>query len=93
MGYDLTVRDADQSVIQVSTIKLKLPGYVSILFLQFQYGEDGLDIGKVQFLQDSQLPFLLENYEALRTSLPSQEQLNRFSSEKAEKLYKKVDLL
>lgn len=47
VGYDLTVRDSDKSVIQ------------------FLYGEDGMDITKVQFLNEKQLPFLEKNSEAI----------------------------
>ncbi|GLV36874.1 Son of sevenless [Carabus blaptoides fortunei] len=47
VGYDLTVRDSDRSVIQ------------------FFYGEDGMDISKVQFLKEKQLPFLAANTKAI----------------------------
>ncbi|VDP18285.1 unnamed protein product [Soboliphyme baturini] len=50
VSYDLSVRDADGSIIQ------------------FQYGEDGFDIGKVQFLCSKSYPFLYENAEILRRS-------------------------
>ncbi|KAJ3652064.1 hypothetical protein Zmor_018061 [Zophobas morio] len=47
VGYDMTVRDSDKSVIQ------------------FLYGEDGMDISKVQFLNEKQLGFLADNSKAL----------------------------
>ncbi|KAL3272242.1 hypothetical protein HHI36_022725 [Cryptolaemus montrouzieri] len=47
VGYDMTVRDSDKSVIQ------------------FLYGEDGMDISKAQFLNESHLSFLHENQKAI----------------------------
>ncbi|RZB40094.1 DNA-directed RNA polymerase I subunit RPA1 [Asbolus verrucosus] len=47
VGYDMTVRDSDKSVIQ------------------FFYGEDGMDISKVQFLNKKQLDFLADNSKAM----------------------------
>ncbi|XP_077865105.1 DNA-directed RNA polymerase I subunit RPA1-like [Saccoglossus kowalevskii] len=47
VGYDLTVRDSDGSVVQ------------------FQYGEDGLDILKTPFLQEKQFPFMISNENAV----------------------------
>uniref|UniRef100_A0A914VLZ9 DNA-directed RNA polymerase subunit n=1 Tax=Plectus sambesii TaxID=2011161 RepID=A0A914VLZ9_9BILA len=36
--------------------------------IQFRYGEDGMDVGKVQFLKNSQYPFLEDNLDATRAS-------------------------
>ncbi|XP_070563725.1 DNA-directed RNA polymerase I subunit RPA1-like [Ptychodera flava] len=47
VGYDLTVRDSDGSIIQ------------------FQYGEDALDILKTPFLREKQFPFMIANHTAL----------------------------
>lgn len=47
MGYDLTVRDSDKSVIQ------------------FNYGDDGMDVTKAQFLKRKQMDFLADNCKAI----------------------------
>ncbi|XP_052811234.1 DNA-directed RNA polymerase I subunit RPA1-like isoform X1 [Mya arenaria] len=52
VGYDLTVRDSDNSVIQ------------------FNYGEDGLDLHKTGFLKPRQLPFLVENQGVISSVQP-----------------------
>uniref|UniRef100_A0A8D0GCB4 DNA-directed RNA polymerase subunit n=1 Tax=Sphenodon punctatus TaxID=8508 RepID=A0A8D0GCB4_SPHPU len=36
--------------------------------VQFLYGEDGLDVPKIQFLQPKQFPFIAENYEVIENS-------------------------
>lgn len=98
MGYDLTVRDSDGSVIQVTTyVKVRESffdnkklfiifltvsvyciqehrfyrnktaghfGYIEF-WLQFLYGEDGMDVSKVQFLNEKQIDFLINNRKAI----------------------------
>ena len=35
------------------------------MYLQFRYGEDGLDILKTKLMKTSQFPFLINNHEAI----------------------------
>nr|XP_054764131.1 DNA-directed RNA polymerase I subunit RPA1-like [Lytechinus pictus] len=57
--------------------------------VQFQYGEDGLDISRTPFLHKEQFPFLLQNSKA---HLPSRSKNPALSSDpsQAEKLFRKI---
>uniref|UniRef100_A0A8C5CUM9 DNA-directed RNA polymerase subunit n=1 Tax=Gadus morhua TaxID=8049 RepID=A0A8C5CUM9_GADMO len=46
--------------------------------VQFLYGEDGLDVPKIQFLQSSQFPFIEENYQVIKKSQDLDQLLSRF---------------
>ncbi|CAL8301311.1 unnamed protein product [Arctogadus glacialis] len=46
--------------------------------VQFLYGEDGLDVPKIQFLQSSQFPFIEENYQVIKKSQDLDQVLSRF---------------
>ncbi|XP_006900430.1 PREDICTED: DNA-directed RNA polymerase I subunit RPA1 [Elephantulus edwardii] len=50
--------------------------------VQFLYGEDGLDIPKMQFLQPKQFPFLASNHEAIVTSKHLREVLSKGDPQK-----------
>ena len=39
---------------------------LKLVFLQFLYGEDGLDICKSQYLKEEGIPFLVANQECIR---------------------------
>ncbi|KAK0133909.1 DNA-directed RNA polymerase I subunit RPA1 [Merluccius polli] len=51
--------------------------------VQFLYGEDGLDVPKIQFLQSSQFPFIEENYQVIKKSQNLDKVLSRFDPQAA----------
>ncbi|KAK1175439.1 DNA-directed RNA polymerase I subunit RPA1 [Acipenser oxyrinchus oxyrinchus] len=58
--------------------------------VQFLYGEDGLDVPKTQFLQPSQFPFIMENYEVIKKSKHLDEVLAKMEPEVAHKHFKAI---
>ncbi len=63
---------------------------ISLSFLQFQYGEDSLEVCKTQYLTKSQLPFLISNNQVLTSSDQITTIKSRLDTEKAPKLLKEV---
>ena len=53
--------------------------------LQFEYGEDGLEITKTQFLKAKQFPFLIKNKAAILSNPP-----DKVDTTKAEQLWEEV---
>ncbi|KAJ3587391.1 hypothetical protein NHX12_010989 [Muraenolepis orangiensis] len=51
--------------------------------VQFLYGEDGLDVPKIQFLQSSQFPFIEDNYQVIKKSQDLDQVLSRFDPKEA----------
>ncbi|MGH0173736.1 UNVERIFIED_CONTAM: hypothetical protein FKN15_066387 [Acipenser sinensis] len=58
--------------------------------VQFLYGEDGLDVPKTQFLQPSQFPFIMDNYEVIKKSKHLDEVLAKMEPEVARKHFKAI---
>ena len=53
--------------------------------LQFEYGEDGLEITKTKFLQAKQFPFLIKNQAAVASNPP-----DKVDTTKAAELWEEV---
>ncbi|XP_065184132.1 DNA-directed RNA polymerase I subunit RPA1-like [Sycon ciliatum] len=59
--------------------------------VQFNYGEDSLDIVKTQFLSKKQLPFVVDNFQAFREQCDVGAALNSLNLSKASKYKRKID--
>ena len=62
------------------------------VFVQFNYGEDGLDISKIQFLNKKQFPFLIHNRQAVAAGLQLEEAQKHLDTEAAPQKWKEVSL-
>ncbi|XP_014670360.1 PREDICTED: DNA-directed RNA polymerase I subunit RPA1-like, partial [Priapulus caudatus] len=58
--------------------------------IQFLYGEDGLDIGKTQFLNKGQFRFLIDNYDAVIDKRPIEDIQKVMDTATAPKLQKSI---
>ncbi|KAG1935581.1 DNA-directed RNA polymerase I subunit RPA1 [Pimephales promelas] len=58
--------------------------------VQFLYGEDGLDVPKIQFLQPRQFPFIKDNYEVIRKSKCLDEVLDKMDPQEAVNHFKAI---
>ncbi|CAL8264335.1 unnamed protein product [Lota lota] len=59
--------------------------------VQFLYGEDGLDVPKIQFLQSSQFPFIEENYQVIKKSQDLDTVLSRFDPKAAREHFTAIE--
>ena len=91
VAYDRTVRDHDGGIVQVS-VRLRKGGCFYTFELQFQYGEDGMDVSNSTFMSDGRFAFLHANKTAVRqtvrptktqTALPERlrDQINAYIAE------------
>ena len=66
--------------------------YFVISVFQFQYGEDGLEIQKTQFINEKQFPFLIGNKDVFTASGNLEDIQKTINVKKAPKMWKKVSM-
>ena len=60
--------------------------------IQFNYGEDGLEIAKTKFMNEKQFPFMIQNHGALQKGFAPQARRN-IDLQSAWPLWEKVKIL